>query len=405
MEPVQRAEPRPGPRPLTAAGLDVSRARVAFAGLIRAPATEPGSRQAHADDICAWLRLIWGPGRATGPGNANLEALAVEVAAYLVARLADPGAADTFCGLDLDLSRTVLRGVTFHRARFSGGTVDFRGCVFDQRSSFGEAAFSGGRVLFDGATFLAERHSPGFHRAIFSGAEVSFESAEFRNGWADFSGTAFTSGEIRFNGIQLTDTIMLFTAARFDGATVRFDNADLRSGRVSLHGSRCTAGLLSFSGVKTGMGLSFDKTHIDGCHVSLDGADLGHVSFTDARLTAGAITMRVSVAQGGSVSFDGMTMDGGELILDGARILFGEFMLDKITFVSGTLSLEDVAVEIEGVLELPWARYTAYGTVLKDGEFDGSRPHDFYTKTASYTPQARIRWGRFQPGTGGASPR
>jgi hypothetical protein len=86
------------------AGQDGPRAREAFDELTRRTTGSKAARQAAADDVCGWLRGVWGLRRPPGRREPDIEALAREVAGFLAAHLADPAAADTFCGLDVFVS-------------------------------------------------------------------------------------------------------------------------------------------------------------------------------------------------------------------------------------------------------------------------------------------------------------
>jgi uncharacterized protein YjbI with pentapeptide repeats len=384
---------------LLAAGLDSAQARKAFDVIAQLPAGEPSRRQPRVNDLCAWLRLIWGPSQMSRPADTDLGLLAGEVARFLVARLADPAAEDTFCGLDLDLSRTVIRELSFVGVHFTGGTADFTGCVFYQKTSFTAARFSAGQVRFDGSTFhqaeMAE--SQAFALSVFDGAAVSFAAAEFRNGYANFDDTRFTGGEVSFRGLRLTDSFLSFTRAEIAGAVVTFAGALFRSGRISFANCKVTGGQLSFEGAKIYVPLHLNATVIDGGRLSFDDAHVGGLSLSNVRLASGEVTLRRIFVQGTQNRFDGMTVAGGDFILDGARLLFGSLLLDRVSFLGGTVSLEGIVIEAEGLLDLPWGRYTAHRAVLKDGGFDGHRAHDFYTLTARYAPDVQIRWGAFQP--------
>jgi uncharacterized protein YjbI with pentapeptide repeats len=392
---------------LLAAGSDSSRAHAAAQALMHRASISPSDRQSCANELCAWLRMVWAADPASCPPysarDSDIDALARDVADFLAARLMDPDASGSFCRLDLDLSGTIIREFNFAGACFDGGNVDFRDCVFHEKASFAGARFTAGRVLFDGAKFheAARAESARFARAVFGGAAVSFESAEFKGGVTCFADTQFTAGEIRFNRMKLTDSLLLFGRANFSGAKVTFTGATFDSGSVSFHDCKVTAGFLGFERAKIGVRFSFDGSIINGGHLSFDGANIGFLSFSDVKLISGAVTLRSIFVAGGDSRFDGMSILGGEFILDEAKIPFGHIRLDRASFAGGSVSLEDIVVEFEGVLDLPWGRYNSAGGIQRDNDFDGSREHVFYQQTAKYAPGAQVKWGRFRPGSTG----
>jgi uncharacterized protein YjbI with pentapeptide repeats len=385
------------------AGEDLAEARQAFADLAALAIRSSAARQRCADEMCAWLRAVWSVERRPDTLDRDVDSLAHEVAEFVAAHLVDPTAGDTFCGLDLDFSRTAIRNLSFNGAHFPSGTVDFRNCAFDEKTSFIGARFSGARVRFDGSTFqgAGKGGNSQFANAVFAGSEVSFSSSEFRNGITCFDDTQFTRGEVRFDRVKLTDSHLSFVRSKFSGAVVAFSNALINSGTGGFFGSMITGGKLDFHAAKIHASLSFEDSVIDGGELSFDEADVGQVVFNGVKLLSGSMTMRNIFASGGRVQFDGMMFAGGEFSLEGARIPFGSVLLDKASFLAGTVSLERVVIEFEGVLDLPWGRYTGSGGVVKDEGFDGLEEHDFYVKVARYVPDVNMQWGSFRPGGAG----
>jgi hypothetical protein len=378
----------------------LSAARDALARAAGGSAGSPAARQAHADELCRWLRRVWGLTSDLAPVPAELGDVAHDIARFLGSRLRyEPGVEGSFAGLDLDLSGTALE-VDFSRARFTAGTVDFRGCRFGSGFSFERAVFGGARVLFDGSTFFGtrQRGSAQFAGAVFQESDVSFREAAFHRGTSCFDDTCFPSGRVDLTGIRLADSVLSFVRADFSGAEVIFSQALLESGSARFPDCHVSGGIVTFDRATIRIPVSFDRAVVDGGELGFIAAESSSpdLSFSAAKVTRGKLTMQELLVSGGKVTFDGLIVDGGELVLDGVILRFGNLNLGTASFLSGTASL-GIEVEFDSVLEMPWGRYGSAVASVKDPTFDGSDDHDFMTKVAAYRPNVITNWGRFRP--------
>ena len=387
---------------LLTAGTDVRRARELFKALAATSAGTRQDRQLLADEVCGWLRMAWGPAVMSKTPTAEFVVLVKEVSAFLVARLAEPESAGNFCDLDMNLSRTTIRDTDFRRIHLTGGCVDFRGCLLEGSTSFAGSKFTGGQVAFDDAVFSSSSRDMAapFAEVTFDGAEVTFYRAEFRNGYKSFSDCRFLSGAVAFDRAKLNNATLFFTRSIFAGATVTFYNAAFIAGSVSFFGVKFSGGRISFDTAVILARLTLESSVIDGAAVSFDHAEIGSLAFRNVRVVAGSLTMREILVSSGQNRFDDVVIAGGEFIIDRAKIIFGELHLGGVSFISGTVSLEGIVIELEGVLHLPWARYTGGGTRWVNTDFDGRSEHDFYIRTAHFSPDVTVRWGTFAPNTG-----
>jgi len=186
------------------------------------------------------------------------------------------------------------------------------------------------------------------------------------SGWR--SGTAFDDAVF---SSSLRDMSAPFAEVTFDGSELTFYGAEFRNGYKSFSDSRFLSGTVAFDRVK------------------LDNATL---LFTRSVFAGATVTFYNAAFTAGSVSFFGVKFSGG-------RVSFGELHLEGVSFISGTVSLEGIVVELEGVLHLPWARYTGGGTRWLHTDFDGRSEYDFYVRTARFSPDVTVRWGTFAPDT------
>ena len=262
----------------------VSDARNALA---RAAEDSTGSsaRQARVDELCWWLRRVWGLAPDLAPVPAALGEVAHDMAQLLGSRLrSEPGEEDSFVGLDLDLSGTALE-VDFSGARFTAGTVSFQGCQFGSAFSFADAVFDGARVIFDGATFSGtwRRGSAQFAGAAFRGSEVSFKEATFHNGTSCFDDTCFSSGWVDFTSVRLLDSVLSFVRAHFSGAEVVFLQALLESGSARFSDCHVSGGRVAFDKSVIRIPVSFDRAVLDGGELSFIAAESSSRTFPSRR--------------------------------------------------------------------------------------------------------------------------
>lgn len=357
---------------MQSAGRHVARAREAFVDLTRRAQGSRETRQACAADLCAWLRLACGTDQDTRATPRGLPALAADAWAFLGERLRTTHDDLTFSGLDLDVSGTQVNGAVFGGARFSGGQVSFADCHFD-----GDASFE---------------------QAVFADASVSFHGAEFRGGAVHFEDTRFSGGEVDFERMRLAGGRLWFARSEFSGSEVRFTRAQFAAGTVSFAGCRITAGELSFRQAKLNTPVSFDSAVIRGGALRFDHAESAEdLSLREMEIVGGSVTLTGLTLSGGQVSGDGLVVTGGRLALDRIRIRSGTLALGAASFLAGSASMTAIVLESDGALDLPWARYTAHRSVVKDQEFTGGAAHDFYAKVASYRPGVSMDWGAFGP--------
>jgi hypothetical protein len=357
---------------MQSAGRNVPRAREAFVDLTRRAQGSRETRQACAADLCAWLRLACSTDRGAGATPRGLHALASDAWAFLGERLRTTHDDLTFSGLDLDVSGTEISDAAFGGARFPGGRVSFAGCHVGGETSFAQAQFSG--------------------------ASVSFRGAEFTGGSVRFDDTRFSAGEVDFDEVRLAGARLWLARSEFSGSAVRFTRARLAAGTVSLAGCRITAGEVSFRQARLDAPVSFDSAVIRGGALRFDHAESAEdLSLRGMEIVGGSVTLTGLTLSGGQVAGDGLVVTGGRLSLDRMRIRSGTLALGAASFLAGSVSMPGIVLESDGALDLPWARYTAHRSVVKDQEFTGGAAHDFYAKVASYRPGVITDWGAFGP--------
>ena len=186
------------------------------------------NRQTCVDVLCAYLRMPYEPDPGDEvPGPERLAFRASREVRHTVIRVISAhlkdGAEVSWQGLNFDFTGAVFDGGDFSRARFSDGTVSFRGAKFSDRAvTFMMARFSGGHVWFSDAEFCAGTVS--FDFAEFSGSTVSFTGAEFSGGLVLFRRATFSGARVYFSGARSLADGAAVAGARFSGGTVDFSD-------------------------------------------------------------------------------------------------------------------------------------------------------------------------------------
>lgn len=204
-------------------GGDTATVRLAGVYALAALADDwPGGRQTCIDLLCAYLRMPYDPDPRSPDylaGNREVRRTLLRVirnhlrpgwTAVSWARNKFSFEGATFDGGDLsgirldgdpDASHDVRPNITFHGARFVGGTFHFNDVQFAGTPVwFSEAEFAGGVVRFDGAAFTGS--DVVFDRVRFTGAEVTFDRAVWSAGTVTFTDAVVTAGEVRLGPFE-----------------------------------------------------------------------------------------------------------------------------------------------------------------------------------------------------------
>ncbi|MET9002728.1 hypothetical protein [Amycolatopsis sp. NPDC004169] len=176
-------------------------------------------RQTCIDLLCAYLRMPYVADTASADyshGNREVRRTIIRV---IRNHLRDGWSAVSWRGYRFsfegavfdcgDFSKAHFRGgnVTFHRARFVAGHVEFNDVVFEGTPVwFSKAEFAGAHV--------------DFRRSVFAGTVASFENAVFSAGRVEFDGVRFASGEVSFDNAVHEGSVATFDGVAHTGGTV-----------------------------------------------------------------------------------------------------------------------------------------------------------------------------------------
>src|SRR5487761_1464876 len=246
------------------------------------------NRQTCIDVLCAYLRIPYEPD--PGEGASAAERLAFRASREVrhsvirvIAAHLTGDAALSWQGLNFDFAGVVFDGGSFSDAKFSGGTVSFHRAEFSGSTvNFADAKFSGGTVSF--------------HRAVISSGTVSFEDAKFSSGLVGFSDAKFSGGTVNFSGAEFSGSDVGFSDAKFSGGGVLFSSAEFSGSNVGFTGAKFTGGTVGFSdAVFSGGGVLFSSAEFSG----------GIIGFTGAKFTGGTVSFSGAEFSGSAVDFSG----------------------------------------------------------------------------------------------------
>ena len=365
-----------------------------------------------ASELCGWLRFALGPGHVPAPGGEaadDRDKLAQEILAFVAERLRDPAESGSFCGLDLDLSGTIIDHADFSASVFAGGTADFRNCRFGPGASFSQASFAAGRVNFDGSLFDCAGQLRGwpFPQSRFAGASVSFRDVTLTGGMLSFDDSAFESGSVDFSRLQAIDSGLSFIRAAFGGSDVTFRGARFARDRIPAPVEtlfafcRITGGDIRFDQSYLGAPVNFRSARMESGRLSFDHCEVVSVlRLTPLVLAGGQLSLSGLEVTHGQLDAHDLLVDGGTLTLDEAKAIFGKIDLGAASFLRGQVSMRGMQAPFDGSIELPWASYTGTnrpGQHVKDEVFTGEHDHDFTVTVARYRPGVITDWGPFHP--------
>lgn len=246
----------------------------------------PSRRQQCIDVLCGYLRLPYDP--EDGANHLVSRTEAVEEAGRRVERV------QQLRHNDREVRSTIVRVIAQHLhplsdVSWSRCDFDFTGAVFEN-ANFEATEFGGRRTLFAKCVFVGDRDAY-FHRTRFTGVHVTFRGATFRVPVVNFDKAEFHAGRTTFDDVvfesaktTFADTVFTgdrtgFTGARFSGPTISFREAAFRADETTLEKA-------AFEGDKT----DFDHTRWAGRRVTFAGAQFyaTAVSFEEAELGAPA---------------------------------------------------------------------------------------------------------------------
>jgi hypothetical protein len=264
-------------------------------------------RQTCVDVLCAYLRVSRDAESPTPEQYRETRRTVVET----LSEHLRPGRPHSWEGCRFDLTGACLDVGDFSRASFAKGQFIFDRVRFLGEVRFDEAQFIGADVSFRNAEFTET-------------CQVSFMTADFREGQVSFEDAQFTGGQVWFDNAAFHPGCRVtFQEARLgEGGSVSFKNASLKRADVGFAGSR----------------LAFDNGE-----VRFDGAEFsGLVAFDDVKI-GGDVHFDSTILSQAEFSFRNAQLDRGELIFDNARFDDVTFNLEQAASSGGRINIAQAA--------------------------------------------------------------
>jgi uncharacterized protein YjbI with pentapeptide repeats len=199
---------------------------------------------------------------------------------------------------------------------------------------FSRASFTKGQFIFDRVRFFGEVR---FDEAQFIGADVSFRNAEF----TETCQVSFMTADFREGQVSFED-------AQFTGGQVWFDNAAFHPGcRVTFQKSRLgEGGSVSFKNAslkRADVGFARARLAFDNGEVRFDGAEFSGLVAFDGVEIGGDVHFDGTILSQAEFSFRNAQLDRGELIFDNASFDDVTFNLEQATSSGGRINIAQAA--------------------------------------------------------------
>jgi len=191
-----------------------------------------------------------------------------------------------------------------------------KNAFFEARVStdFTYSAFSDGEVSFDGSHFA--RGKVLFNGSVFGKGHVIFSNTLFRDGNIEFTGTVFGEGDFMFKNVVVKDGIKDFQDIKFGNGEVSFANTEFNSGELLFINTHFNNGRFNFKVTRiTGGKVDFHYSVFGECEIMFERTEFGNsrVDFRTVDFGSGRINFNRSVFGDGEVNFEGASCKAGKI--------------------------------------------------------------------------------------------
>jgi hypothetical protein len=111
-------------------------------------------------------------------------------------------------------------------------------------TDFAHSAFSDGEVTFEGSHFAKGKVL--FNGSVFGKGNVVFSNTLFRDGNIEFTGSVFGEGDFMFKNVIVKDGIKDFQDIQFGNGEVSFANTEFNNGELLFINTRFNSGRFNF---------------------------------------------------------------------------------------------------------------------------------------------------------------
>jgi len=221
---------------------------------------------------------------------------------------------------------------------------------FSARNSFFEAkvstdfsfsAFSDGEVSFDGSHFAKGKVL--FNGSVFGKGNVVFSNTLFRDGNVEFTGSVFGEGDFLFKNAIVKDGIKDFQDIKFGKGEVSFANTEFNSGELLFINTHFNSGRFNFKVTRiTGGKVDFHYSVFGDCEIMFERTEFGNsrVDFRTVDFGSGRINFNRSVFGNGEVNFEGATCKAPKIQFKKAEMGSGPKNFNLIEMEGTEISFE-----------------------------------------------------------------
>jgi hypothetical protein len=181
-------------------------------------------------------------------------------------------------------------------------------------TDFSFSAFSDGEVSFEGAHFAKGKVL--FNGSVFGKGNVDFSDTLFRDGNIEFTGAVFGEGDFLFKNAIVKDGIKDFQDIQFGSGEVSFANTEFNSGELLFINTRFNNGRFNFKVTRIAGGkVDFHYSVFNDCEIMFERTEFGNsrVDFRTVDFGSGRINFNRSVFGNGEVNFEGASCKAGKI--------------------------------------------------------------------------------------------
>jgi len=181
-------------------------------------------------------------------------------------------------------------------------------------TDFTYSAFSDGEVTFDGSHFAKGKVH--FNGSVFGKGNVIFSNTLFRDGNIEFTGSVFGDGDFLFKNAIIKDGYKDFQDIQFGNGEVSFANTEFNRGELLFINTRFNNGRFNFKVTRIAGGkVDFHYSVFGDCEIMFDRTEFGNsrVDFRTVDFGSGRINFNRSVFGDGEVNFDGASCKAAKI--------------------------------------------------------------------------------------------
>ncbi len=218
-----------------------------------------------------------------------------------------------------------------------------RNAFFEAKVStdFSFSAFSDGEVSFDGSHFAKGKVL--FNGSVFGKGDVVFSNTLWRDGNIEFTGSVFGEGDFLFKNAIVKDGIKDFQDIKFGNGEVSFANTEFNGGELLFINTHFNSGRFNFKVTRIAGGkVDFHYSVFVDCEIMFERTEFGNsrVDFRTVDFGSGRINFNRCVFGNGEVNFEGATCKAAKIQFKKAEMGSGPKNFNLIEMEGTEISFE-----------------------------------------------------------------